>query len=130
MTSEAGYKIVKMEDRVTSEIPKPFTVRSDNRARKPGQYYYERNVLRRYPDDTKTVEDRGESYSGEASIGDRIFIGGSVRNGEQIVDGNANDAIGTMNQRRNESLEGDDVGRGLDEEAFSDEIETAEPRYR
>lgn len=132
-TSEAGYKIVKMEDRVTSEIPKPLTVRSDNRARKPGQYYYERNVLRRYPDDTKTVEDRGESYSGgEASIGDRIFIGGSVRNGEQIVDGNANDAdaIGTMNQRRNESLEGDDVGRGLDEEAFSDEIETAEPRYR
>ncbi|XP_043785749.1 uncharacterized protein LOC122711243 [Apis laboriosa] len=124
ISEAAGYKVDKMEDRVTSEIPKPLVVRSDkNRARKPGQYYYDRNVLHRYPDDTKT------------SIDDRTFISGSVRNAyEQIIDGNENDTdtVGTMNQTRNEWLDGatgDDVDRGLDEEAVSDEIETVEPRY-
>lgn len=51
-----------------------------------------------------------------------------MRNGGQIIDGNASDTIRTMNRRRNGSLDGitgDDAG--LDQE---EEIETVEPRYR
>lgn len=119
--ASVGYKIEDKteEDRVTGEIPKPLPVRSDKKegARKPGQYYYERNVLHRYPD-------RGEtSNGGGAPIDDRgAVIGASVRNGE-IVDGNANDTAGTMNQTRNDDrVTGDDVDPG-------EEIETVASSY-
>lgn len=118
-----GYKIedkTDEDDRVTGEIPKPLPVRSDKKegeARKPGQYYYERNALHRYPD-------RGETSNGGGTpIDDRgAVIGASVRN-EEIVDGNANDTVGTMNQTRNDDrVTADDVDPG-------EEIETVASSY-
>ncbi|CAK9817115.1 Chorion peroxidase [Anthophora quadrimaculata] len=98
-TNEAGYEHVETENQVTDEIPRPLIDQtSNNRVGKPGQYYYEKNVLHRYPDKTEYVK---EMYNGEqrhkVSI-DRPVINASAR--DQIIGGNGSD---TTNRTKNDS---------------------------
>lgn len=137
--SQTGYDIDKIENRVTSEIPKPLAVQAgNNRVRKPGQYYYEKNVLHRYPD---KPDDQGGAYNVEQrhkTPVDEISINGtlidiSMRNQQLIESGNQNNTkMETMNETRNElsdTITGDDVNQSFDE-AFSEEIEAAASSYR
>ncbi|XP_017797675.1 PREDICTED: uncharacterized protein LOC108578790 [Habropoda laboriosa] len=118
-TSEAGYEVDETENQVTGEIPRPLTYQTgNNRARKPGQYYYEKNVLHRYPD---TIEHAKEMYNGEqrhrVSI-DQAVINASVRN--QIIDENGSN---TANRTRNDSSDStmaDNVNEEPDEAATSE----------
>ncbi|XP_034180354.2 uncharacterized protein LOC117604423 [Osmia lignaria lignaria] len=60
--SQGGHEIDRVENRVTGEIPKPLISQINRPAiRKPGQYYYERNVLHRYPEQT-SKEDTEERH--------------------------------------------------------------------
>ncbi|XP_076292482.1 uncharacterized protein LOC143214865 [Lasioglossum baleicum] len=55
-TESASHSGHGWEHQVTSEVPRPLMTHStDNRQpiRRPGQYYYEKNVLHRYPDNVE-----------------------------------------------------------------------------
>ncbi|OAD55747.1 Chorion peroxidase [Eufriesea mexicana] len=137
--SQTGHDIDKLENRVTSEIPKPLAVQAGNsRVRKPGQYYYEKNVLHRYPDkpdDQKgayNVEQRHKTSTDEVLI-DETLIDTSMRNQQLIESRNQNSTNKeTMNETRNElsdTITGDDMDQSFDE-AFSREIEGVASGYR
>ena len=133
--SQSGNEVDRLENRVTSEVPRPLTTQiANDRAKRPGQYYYEKNVLHRYPDKMEdqpayNAEQRHKSASNEVSIDDTLIVA-SVRN--QLIDGNGNNTdVKTMSQTRNESSDSttsDDVDYGLGD-AFSEEIEIP-PSYR
>ena len=133
--SQSGNEVDRLENRVTSEVPRPLTTQiAKDRAKRPGQYYYEKNVLHRYPDKMEdqpayNAEQRHKSASNEVSIDDTLIVA-SVRN--QLIDGNGNNTdVKTMSQTRNESSDSttsDDVDYGLGD-AFSEEIEIP-PSYR
>nr|XP_033336316.1 uncharacterized protein LOC117226264 [Megalopta genalis] len=56
---------------VTTEVPSPLVTRiTDNRHmfRRPGQYYYEKNVLHRYPDNIEIKATTDRHFSTEASV--------------------------------------------------------------
>ncbi|XP_071870045.1 uncharacterized protein [Bombus fervidus] len=133
--SQSGNEVDRLENRVTSEVPRPLTTQIANDiAKKPGQYYYEKNVLHRYPDKMEdqpayNAEQRHKSTNDEVSIDDTLIVA-SVRN--QLIDGSGNNTdVKTMSQGRNESsdsITSDDVDYGLDD-AFSEETEIP-PNYR
>ncbi|KAK1124271.1 hypothetical protein K0M31_006643 [Melipona bicolor] len=128
--SEGERDIDKIENRVTSEIPRPLAHQaSNNRVRKPGQYYYEKNVLHRYPDKIEdqtgyNAEQRHKTTSNETLI-DQILSETSVRN-HQVIDGNRNNTdVEIMDHTINESFDGvtgDDAAENPDD-ALSEEIE-------
>ena len=132
--SEGERDIDRIENRVTSEIPKPLGNNTrhqtgNNRVRKPGQYYYEKNVLHRYPDTTEdqtgyNAEERHKTTSNETLI-DQILIETSVRK-HQVIDGNRNNTdVEIIDHTRNESFDGvtgDDAAEDLDD-ALLEEIE-------
>nr|XP_012152649.1 PREDICTED: uncharacterized protein LOC100875470 [Megachile rotundata] len=121
-TSQSGHDIVGMENRVTSEIPKPLVSRISNK-RKPGQYYYEQNILHRYPDwpsKEDDTEERHKAVNNEESI-DRLLINAITRN-PPLVDENGNDKTETASETSNRTYNGiikDDV----DQEIVSEAIE-------
>ncbi|XP_033303299.1 uncharacterized protein LOC117207322 [Bombus bifarius] len=133
--SQSGNEVDRLENRVTSEVPRPLNTQiANDRAKRPGQYYYEKNVLHRYPDKMEdqpayNAEQRHKSTSDEVSIDDTLIVA-SVRN--QLIDGNGNNTdVKTMSQTRNESSDSttsDDVDYGLGD-AFSEETEIP-PSYR
>ncbi|XP_076752615.1 uncharacterized protein LOC143424444 [Xylocopa sonorina] len=121
-TSQAGYDIDRVENRVTSEIPRPLISQTDNnRVMRPGQYYYEKNVLHRYPD---KIEDRIAAYDGEqrykgnggAESIDRADI--TVRS-KHVIDENGNNTdVDGVNQSKNDSSDSgsaDDAGNDVDQ---------------
>ncbi|KOX71477.1 Peroxidasin [Melipona quadrifasciata] len=108
--SEGERDIDRIGNRVTS-IPRPLVHQAgNNRVRKPGQYYYEKNVLHRYPDkiDDQTdynAEQRHKTTSNETLI-DQILSETSVRN-HQVIDGNRNNTdVEIMDHTINESFDG------------------------
>ncbi|CAL7934955.1 unnamed protein product [Xylocopa violacea] len=121
-TSQAGYDIDRVKNRVTSEIPRPLIAQTDNnRVTRPGQYYYEKNVLRRYPD---KMEDRIEAYDG----GQRYKGNGSEESidpadiavrSKHVIDENGNNTdVDGVNQRQNDSSDSgsaDDEGNDVDQ---------------
>ncbi|KAF3424880.1 hypothetical protein E2986_02079, partial [Frieseomelitta varia] len=129
-SSEGERDTDRIENRVTSEIPRPLAHQAgNNRVRKPGQYYYEKNVLHRYPDMVEdqtgySVEQRHKTTSNETLI-DGILSETSVRN-HQVIDGNRNDTdVEIMDHTINESFDGvtgDDAAEDSDD-TLSEEIE-------
>lgn len=134
----SGYEVDGIGDRVTSEVPRPLTPQAnDNRQviRRPGQYYYEKNVLRRYPDkieDQASVHGHGlagsdaelrhKAAGGWEAIGERVID--RFEGSTQVADGNENgsDVAGTTSRARNAtggSVRDDDAGHGLAEEIES-----------
>lgn len=72
--SQGGHEIDRVENRVTGEIPKPLISQINRPAiRRPGQYYYEKNVLHRYPDSNEDTEERHKAVIDGESI-DRSVI--------------------------------------------------------
>ncbi|XP_026673359.1 uncharacterized protein LOC108629732 [Ceratina calcarata] len=115
-------EIDRVENRVTSEIPRPLISQAGNNGvRRPGQYYYEKNVLHRYP------ESQTERYNGEErhkQLSDISLENQSTFNNESSADIDA-----TVNQTRyalSDSADDDDVDRGVGETFLGN----GAPRYR
>lgn len=79
--------------KVTSEVPKPLAQQIKNnvpKIQKPGQYYYEKNVLYRYPDEIIDQIPKSNHYSAdesrEAFIQDRKTIPKSITVKTSIMD--------------------------------------------
>ncbi|XP_076680501.1 uncharacterized protein LOC143375379 [Andrena cerasifolii] len=138
----SGYKVDGIGDRVTGEVPKPLVPQvNDNRQviRRPGQYYYEKNVLHRYPDKIEDqaavhghglagsdAEQRHKAAGGGESIGERVID--RSEGSTQVIDGdeNGSDVAGTTSRTRNVtggSERDDDADHSL-AGAFAEEIES------
>ncbi|XP_076235056.1 uncharacterized protein LOC143179627 [Calliopsis andreniformis] len=131
--NQGGSKVNGLENSVTSEVPKPLSSQVINNVRRPGQYYYEKNVLRRYPDkiEDQTSTQKYQSVTVDAEqrhkIGaDRNSIDGSIIEGNAgVVDGNESNTNieETASQQKNDSRDGvrdDDVDPNLDQAFLED----------
>jgi hypothetical protein len=61
-----GHSGYISQHRVTSEVPRPLTQQIKNNvpiAKRPGQYYYEKNVLHRYPSEVVDQIPKSNRYS-------------------------------------------------------------------
>lgn len=70
-----GHSGYVSQYKVTSEVPKPLTQQIKNnmsKVQKPGQYYYEKNVLHRYPDEIIDQIPKSNHYSADESR--EVFI--------------------------------------------------------
>jgi len=98
--------------RVTSEIPKPLVQPMKSNTfntviRRPGQYYYEKNVLHRYPDETRIGQiPKSDRYSAneskEATVRDReMIVSGEIATGTSVIeDSLANSRIIQSNEAK------------------------------
>ncbi|XP_054007680.1 uncharacterized protein LOC128891843 [Hylaeus anthracinus] len=139
-SNQTSYEIDEIQDEVTSEIPKPLESRvSDHRQviRRPGQYYYDKNVLYRYPDKMEDLVTTRRYHSIQNDVAQRHKTGF----GESVDKSVIEDSVDTLqidedesdttitdaaSQRRNEtsdSMEGDDTDHDL-RETLSEEATT------
>ncbi|XP_070163431.1 uncharacterized protein [Polyergus mexicanus] len=90
---------------ITSEVPRPLEQQIKNNVpiiQKPGQYYYEKNVLYRYPDETIDQISKSNSYSAseEAFIQDRETTSKNIAEKTSVVDSITNSRIGESDENK------------------------------
>nr|XP_031832927.1 uncharacterized protein LOC116427104 [Nomia melanderi] len=103
---QTGYST---ENQVTSEVPRPLIVHvNDNKQviRRPGQYYYEKNVLHRYPDKIESQSTTHRYFAMADDVAQRHNALGTEESiDDPIVDAKGNETSETDDNREASSGE-------------------------
>ncbi|XP_078034231.1 uncharacterized protein LOC144468548 [Augochlora pura] len=108
----AGQDGQSWAGQVTTEVPRPLVTRITDNAntyRRPGQYYYEKNVLHRYPDNIEIQATTDRHFSIESGVVQRHSVLGAAAPSKdpaaedtRVAEDNPGDAEATKNDTKAE----------------------------